>query len=305
MIAALVTALMLVQVPEGVHQARVIVEPPEAPFHKQVTVTVEVVADPELDITIPPFDPGGLSGLNIYGAPEHVDELVDEERRRVAVIYALDAIHPGNYPIESAIVKVGEDNFRIPVPAIRIRELTPEEEAEILTMAPNAEPGEVPARSKVPWVVSGLALVFAGAAAAYWFLRARPVRDTAPPPRPPWEVAYDRLRMLDAAALPAAGKFGRYYVELSYIIRRYVEDRYQLHAPERTTPEFLAEATTSGLLTTEQQDQLAALLKLCDRVKFARYPSSVEEAEQSMAEILQFIDDSIPKETVESEEEAA
>lgn len=305
MIAALATVLLLAQMPEGVHNARVIVEPPEIPFHKQLAVTVEVLADPELDITIPPFDPGGLSGLNIYGAPEHIDELVDEKQRRVAVVYTIDAIKPGNYPIESAIVKVGDNNFRIPIPAIRIRDLTPEEQAEILAMAPNAEPVEVPPRSIAPWVLAGLAIALAGAAAAYWFLRARPLRETGPPPRAPWEVAYDRLRMLDAAALPAAGKFGRYYVELSYVIRRYVEDRYQLHAPERTTPEFLAEATTSGLLTTEQQDQLAALLKLCDRVKFARYGSSVEEAEQSMAEILQFIDDSIPKVAAESEEEAA
>ncbi len=305
MIAALVTVLLFAQVPDGIHQARVIVDPPEIPFHKQVTLTVEVLADPELDIVIPPFDPGGLSGLNIYGAPEHVDELVDEAQRRVAVVYTLDAINPGNYPIESAIVKVGDNNFRIPVPAIRVRELTPEEQAEILAMAPNAEPVEVPPRAIAPWMIAIFVAVLAGAGAAYWFLRAKPVRDTGPPPRPAWEVAYDRLRMLDAAALPAAGKFGRYYVELSYIIRRYVEDRYQLHAPERTTPEFLVEATTSGLLTTEQQDQLAALLKLCDRVKFARYASSVEEAEQSMAEILRFIDESIPKTDVASEEEAA
>jgi len=151
----------------------------------------------------------------------------------------------------------------------------------------------------------GTALTLAGIAAAFWLLRSRPSRVIGPVPLSPWEVAYERLRVLNSAALPAAGKFSRHYIELSDIIRHYVEDRYDLHAPERTTPEFLDEATNSGLLSPEQRDLLEVLLKLCDRVKFARYVSSVEEAEESMAGILRFIDDSIPKVAIETEEDAA
>jgi len=305
MMAALLTTLVFAQMPEGIQSARVIVDPPVAPFHKQVTLTVEVIADPELDVTIPPFDPASLNGLNIYGAPEQINEMTDDQQRRIATIFTLDAIHPKDYRIPHAIVRVGETSFRIPAPAIRIRDLTPEEHAEMLLMAPNAKPVEVPPRSLTPWFISGFVLIVAGIAGAYWFMKARPRRTLGPPPPSPWELAYDRLRMLDSAALPAAAKFGRYYVELSNITRRYVEDRYQLHAPERTTPEFLAEATKSGRLTTEQQDQLESFLRLCDRVKFARYESSVEEAEQSMADILHFVDDSIPQEVTAPEEDAA
>jgi hypothetical protein len=305
MIAALLTALAFAQLPDSVYSARVIVDPPEAPFHKQITLTIEVVSDPDVDVMILPIDPAGLSGLTVFGAPEHIDELIGEERRRVAVVYMLDAIHPGDYAIAPAVVKVSDSMVRIPSPAIRIRKLTREEEANAMVVASNAEPVEMPPRSIVPWVLVGAGVFLAGFAAAYWFLRARPNRETGPPPRAPWELAYDRLRILDSAALPATGNFGKYYLELSNVIRHYVEDRYHLHAPERTTPEFLIEATKSGLLTSEQQDQLETLLKLCDRVKFARYGSSVEEAEQSMADILQFVDDSIPEEVVETEEDAA
>jgi len=305
MIAALLTALAFAQLPEDVYRARVIVEPPEAPFHKQITLTIEIVSKPDLDVMIPPMDPAGLGGLSVYGTPDQVDEMIGEDRRRIAAVYTLDAIHVGDYAIEPVIVKVNDSMLRIPSPAIRIRELTPEEEAAMLTVAPNAEPVEMPPRLILPWVLVGTGLFLAGCAVTYWFLRARPNRETGPPPPAPWELAYDRLRILDSAALPAAGKFGKYYLELSNIIRHYVEDRYHLHAPERTTPEFLVEATKSGVLTSEQQDQLEALLKLCDRVKFARYGSSVEEADQSMADLLRFVDDSIPKEVIETEEDAA
>lgn len=305
MIAALLTTLALAQLPDGIHSARVIVEPPVAPFHKQVTLTIEVVSDPGADVTIPPMDPKNLGGLNIYGAPKQLDEMIGDDRRRVAAIYTLDPIHPSDYLIAPAVVKAGETEIKIPVPGIRIRDLTPEEEAAMLQMAPNAPPAEVPPFSLLPWILGAAGLTAAAIAAAYWYLRARPARVAGPPPKAPWEVAYARLRRLDSASLPAAGKYGRYYVELSNVLRHYVEDRYHLHAPERTTPEFLTEASKSGLLTPDQQAQLESLLKLSDRVKFAQYVSSVEEAEQSMADILQFIDESVPKEADEAEEAAA
>ncbi len=305
MIAALLTTLMFAQLPEGVYEARVIAEPPEAPFHKQITLTIEVISDPALKVVIPPLDPAGLGGLNIYGAPEHIDALTDDDRRRVAVVYTLDAVHPKDYPISSVLAKVGDSSFRIPVPPVRFRGLTPEEDAQMLQTAPNANPSTVPPRNILPWLLVAGGVTLAAAAVIFWFLRSRKHIETRPPPRAPWELAYDRLRMLDAAGLPAAGKFGRYYIELSDIIRHYVEDRYEIHAPEQTTPEFLTAASQFGTLSTDQQDMLAAFLKLCDRVKFARYASSVEEAEQSMADILQFIDDSVVKEIVKDEEAAA
>ncbi|MCX8107988.1 MAG: hypothetical protein N3G20_04215, partial [Verrucomicrobiae bacterium] len=60
-------------------------------------------------------------------------------------------------------------------------------------------------------------------------------------------------------------------VEVSQIVRTYMEQQFNLHAPERTTEEFLAELQDSSLLSLDQKRSLADFLMRCDLVKFARY----------------------------------
>jgi hypothetical protein len=51
----------------------------------------------------------------------------------------------------------------------------------------------------------------------------------------------------------------------------YLEERFDFHAPERTTEEFLYELQATELLTRDQKESLAEFLKRCDLVKFAKY----------------------------------
>ena len=53
------------------------------------------------------------------------------------------------------------------------------------------------------------------------------------------------------------------------IIRRYLEDRFELRAPELTTEEFLTVAGTPVLLSHEHQKLLRDFLRQADLVKFA------------------------------------
>ena len=52
-------------------------------------------------------------------------------------------------------------------------------------------------------------------------------------------TALNRLR---AQGLIEQGQFEDYYVQLSSIVRHYLEDRFHLRAPEMTTEEFLHDA---------------------------------------------------------------
>jgi hypothetical protein len=96
-----------------------------------------------------------------------------------------------------------------------------------------------------------------------------------------------------------------YYVDLSMILRYYIEDRFGIRAPELTTPEFMDIATESGLLDESQQTFLAAFLRHCDRVKFARHEPGVKEMEERLSEVERFVKDTIPKPTEENMENAA
>lgn len=142
------------------------------------------------------------------------------------------------------------------------------------------------------WMAAGLC-----AAAVAAFLLARFRRRgiaAAPPPRPPHEIAYEELSRLEAMALPAAGRLGEYYMRLSAIIRRYIEGRFGLKAPEMTTEEFLSAAGASGLLDPRARALVGDFLEQCDMVKFARYGPSAEEAGRAFGAAVRFVDETKP-----------
>ena len=85
------------------------------------------------------------------------------------------------------------------------------------------------------------------------------------------ETALNDLRRLLAKGWIETENFEPFYIELSSIIRRYLENRFGLRAPERTTEEFIREAATSRLLSSDHQMLTSEFLEQCDLVKFARH----------------------------------
>jgi hypothetical protein len=238
-------------------------------------------------------------------------ELLSGNRQRITETYTIDAIWPGNYALEPAQVLYGENGaITVPSPTLKVRELTPEEEEAASKFVPNAGPMPIPGPVAKYWKpVAAVAVLAALIAAAVAFaLRRRTHRERPKPATPPWEVAYRRLHELDERHLPAGGKFEVYYVDLSAILRYYIEDRFTLHAPEQTTQEIIAAASVGGAFSPDHQRLLAGFLRHCDRVKFAQYVPTETEMERSFALVLQFVDETVPHEpdaSGEAREEAA
>ena len=92
----------------------------------------------------------------------------------------------------------------------------------------------------------------------------------AAPPRPPHEIALEKLEQLKASDLLEKGEIKQYYIELSDIVRQYLEGRYFITALEMTTEEALDNlkaAQVEGEVFTEIGD----FLRKCDLVKFAKH----------------------------------
>lgn len=95
--------------------------------------------------------------------------------------------------------------------------------------------------------------------------------------RTPHEIAYEQLEQLSKKGLVPAGKMKEYFSELSDIVRHYLENRFDLRAPEMTTEEFLLFARDVSSLADAHRGSLRDFLISCDLVKFAKYtPSSIE-----------------------------
>jgi len=112
----------------------------------------------------------------------------------------------------------------------------------------------------------------------------------APPPVPPHIHA---RRMLDHA-LSLISQPKPFSTAVSGAIRIYLEGRFQFHAPDRTTEEFLYELQGSKLLTPEQKDSLGRFLASCDLIKFAKYEPTETELRALHASAVRLVNETVP-----------
>jgi hypothetical protein len=139
------------------------------------------------------------------------------------------------------------------------------------------------------WVVWGLVLA-ALMGGAWWgwrkWRRAR-AHPPAVPPVPPHTRAREKLQ----AALRLLSQPDAFCVAVSDALRTYLEERFDLHAPERTTEEFLLELQTNDRLDADQKARLAEFLSRCDLVKFAQYEPTEVELLELHAAALRLVDE--------------
>ena len=114
-------------------------------------------------------------------------------------------------------------------------------------------------------------------------------------PPPPHVQALAALRGLEALMEP--GREKEFVAEVSRIARVYIQGRFGLRAPHRSTEEFLWEAGQSRLLTLEHQELLTRFLMHCDLVKFARQNVVVDEMRELLESARGFVAGTIPETT--------
>jgi hypothetical protein len=117
-----------------------------------------------------------------------------------------------------------------------------------------------------PWIAGlsgGLLLAMVG---LIWWAR-RPKK--VPPPPPAHEIALERLRLLVEKQLVENDQADAFFVEITNIVRDYIEQAFHLRAPEQTTEEFLNNITDVPAVA-EHRQALQPFLTAADEVKFAR-----------------------------------
>jgi len=140
----------------------------------------------------------------------------------------------------------------------------------------NPEPLYVPptARTVALWIVAVLAGVAALAAALFGLTRlSRRVREFRMPPA---DRAMLELQRLLGRNLPTRGLFKEFYIELTMVVRRYIERTRGIRAPGQTTQEFLAVAVDHPSFTPEVVAKLKTFLESADLVKFAGQKATTE-----------------------------
>ncbi len=141
----------------------------------------------------------------------------------------------------------------------------------------------------IGWTLLALALLVAA-----WFawkkLRRRKTIARPAVVIPPHRRAKDRLRNVnELLSDPYA-----FCSLVSDVIRTYLEERFDLHAPDRTTEEFLEEMRSKAVLHPDHKALLEEFLSRCDLVKFARFEPTQDELKALLDSALRFIDETAP-----------
>lgn len=127
-----------------------------------------------------------------------------------------------------------------------------------------------------------------------WHFWKKHRKKKAEEPTAPKEPAHERARRELEAALEYLHHPEQFCVLVSHTIRVYLESRFDLHAPERTTEEFLDELHESSHLNEAQKQSLAEFLTVCDMVKFAKSEPEAFELKQLHEAALQLVRETEP-----------
>ena len=138
------------------------------------------------------------------------------------------------------------------------------------------------------WVWVLLAVVVIGGVA--FFIRRRNAARLAAQGQVAAHAHEDALAELEKArALLSPENSRPYGIEVSAIVRRYIERRFGIVAPRRSTEEFLVEASASAKLEPAHRKLLADFLGTCDFLKFARARADLAELEAQHQAAVRFV----------------
>jgi len=210
--------------------------------------------------------------------------------------YLLQGFETGEFTLPGAVVTVcvnGEEEvLKSPPLGITVESVLELSEGE-QDIRPIKPPVSLPGSyTWIFYLIGGIVLLIA----VVLFLvkkvfRRREKIIPVPPPRPAHEIAYEQLNKIKDEDLPARGMIKEYYSRVSDASRHYLENRFGLRAPERTTEEFLYDMASTDHLTVPQQDLVGEFLSECDLVKFARYGPTENEIERFYSAAVKLVDE--------------
>lgn len=295
----------------GPVKASVKLSPKKPQLGDSLTLTLTVTAQPGVQVEMPPFGEA-LGRFAITSFTPRSDTLADGSTQH-SQRYVLEAPMSGRQRIPSLRIEFSDPRSAAASSAAASQDagvdpggdtvhelLTDEIAVDIASTLTDGKDNELrglreplpegPGPGELVGYAAGPAVVLLGLAAAWWLRRVR--RRAALQTRiSAYEQARQRLTDLERRGWPTQQEVDSWYVELSDIVRRYIEDRYGVRAPELTTEEFLREARGQLALQPAQRELLEAFLQTCDRVKFAGYLPQTTESQQAFAEAQRFLDD--------------
>lgn len=256
--------------------------------HAKLVVTASGPEQWPSMVTAPPSNPQGLS---LREMDRQGPRLLDADRIQTRIVYRLRPFLPGEEEIGAFKVHFARPKGELTITtrpvSLTIASLLPKKKAA--TLNDIAPPMALANYLPLYLAAGGLLLVLL--LFVCWRLLRKAKKAKPAPPTPPHQVAHQALDRLLASGLLDQGELAAFFKKLSDILRRYIEDRFSVRAPEQTTEEFLQAMTATSSFRPTDRTLLQDFLTHCDLIKFARLEPTVQEGRDRLQLCRRFIDE--------------
>jgi len=256
---------------------------------------LEAETEPGYEVEMPRIDQV-LENFGIVDWDNLGTKLAQDNKVVTTYEYRLEPFLSGNYeipPFTFEFYDVNDPNQQHQLStepiSVEVTSLLGDQRAE-LTIADIEDVIEMPAEASYWWLWLLIPVAATGAIAIWLFFRSKRAKKLIRIFKPAHELAYARLQALVKDDLIAKGKIKKFYERISDILRHYIEDRFLLRAPERTTEEFLAELRATDVLAPTEKQTLEEFLTHCDLVKFAKYDPTKDQIQRTFDLVKIFIE---------------
>jgi hypothetical protein len=267
-------------------------EPATVDLTRDIRLSLKLTAPSEFDISFPAIE-DRLQGFTLAGTLRKPDITRDgktirevqhlltplvADRYRIAPM-ALEYLDHGRQPPQPGWFPTRPVVFTMPAITNAAGRVNVKFEPVRLGPSP---------RTVIGWTLA--AILAAGAAWAIWHWGRRLRRAIALRLLSPKERALRELEELLAQHLPEKNLIKDFYVELTMVVRRFIERRHRVRAPEQTTEEFLKMIAGDPRFSDEVTRKLRTFLQSADLVKFAAYTPESEHIARATTTAREYIE---------------
>jgi hypothetical protein len=265
------------------------VQPANARLSDEPVLTLTIDYESGVQIEKPPFG-ASLGNFVVRDFHEPLPK-TRNGREIIQQVYTLEPMQTGKLLIDPISVaftdlrpKGDEKTHTIATDAltVEISSMLGDNAPSLANLRPSADPLDLPSYgSVIAWSIVFICIVLA---IIGWFTRRRFKRKqvAAEIVLSPGELARLELEKLAQSGL-AETDVVQFYVELTAVVRRYIERTTGIRAPEQTTEEFLREISRANTFNRDTNERLRNFLESADLVKFAAHRPRPEDIDESFS----------------------
>ncbi|MCB2180436.1 MAG: hypothetical protein KQH63_00235 [Desulfobulbaceae bacterium] len=252
-----------------------------------LTLTLEAVAPEESEITFPDFaaSVGDFTLVDTKVLPKKLTGKGVSMGR----IWFLSPFLAGDYVIPDLAVKAQSNGklseVSFPGQTITVTSFLDPKDKE-MALADIQAPLSLPV-PPLYYLLAGCAL-FVVLALLVYIVRRKKTPQKLPPPIAAHLQALEKINML-LGENKNITDYSLFYNRLSLILRRYIEKRFGIKAPEQTSEEFLQALGSASMFSDQQKNLLKHFLLHSDLIKFAQMTPTDSEIMESVELCRNFI----------------